>query len=70
MLTTVFRRWDDHYTILPNQQLARREIRNMRRSGNAWMVYSFQVALGTPKVSGCLIFATTSRCCCADANTK
>jgi small-conductance mechanosensitive channel len=50
MLTTVFKRWDEQYTILPNQLLAKREIRNQRRSGNAVVVMPLFVALNTPKV--------------------
>jgi Mechanosensitive ion channel len=50
MLTTVFKRWDEQYTILPNQQLAKREIRNQRRSGNAVVVMPLLIALSTPKV--------------------
>eukprot|EP00953_Heterococcus_sp_UTEX-ZZ885_P018653 10421-Heterococcus_DN1.PRE.1 len=49
MLTTVFKRWDEQYTILPNQQLAKREIRNQRRSGNAVVVMPLLIALSTPK---------------------
>ncbi|KAG5177247.1 Mechanosensitive ion channel-domain-containing protein [Tribonema minus] len=49
MLTTVFRRWDDHYTILPNQQLAKREIRNMRRSGDGVMLMTLLVSIATPR---------------------
>ena len=50
MLSSVFRRWDEQYTVIPNQLLAKREIRNQRRSGNAVMVMTIEVSMSTGQV--------------------